>query len=207
MVICQLFCSPCSHKHNLTATSAVWSTGFVLENVTLKLESFEYLQLPFAISEGCIGQLKVQVGRLRRIAWTTAYLCGILLSPGIHPLLSRLKLQVPLLALRSRAFVVHLSGIKLVAQPRPDADWDMGALGSGARQLSCQSELACPDSMVACRPSTEERALSQACQTGRYGAAELVLNSCSHPSLQQVQLELLVPSGSSDHTPAAAAAG
>ena len=38
--------------------------------------------------------------------------------------------------------MVHLSGIKLVAQPRPDADWDMGALGSGARRLSCQSELA-----------------------------------------------------------------
>ena len=32
-----------------------------LENVRLKLEAFEYLQLPFNITEGCIGRLVVQV--------------------------------------------------------------------------------------------------------------------------------------------------
>ena len=38
-----------------------WSTGLVLENVRLKVEAFEYLQLPFNIKEGCIGRLEVQV--------------------------------------------------------------------------------------------------------------------------------------------------
>ncbi len=39
---------------------AAWSTGFVLENVRLKVEAFDYLQLPFVITEGCIGRLEVQ---------------------------------------------------------------------------------------------------------------------------------------------------
>ena len=59
-------CSTTYKKHasivaNHAWLFAVWSTGFVLENVALKLEAFDYLQLPFAVSEGCIGQLKVQV--------------------------------------------------------------------------------------------------------------------------------------------------
>ena len=37
-----------------------WSTGFVLENVRLKVEAFDYLQLPFVFTEGCIGRLEVQ---------------------------------------------------------------------------------------------------------------------------------------------------
>ena len=41
-----------------------WSTGLVLENVRLKVEAFEYLQLPFNIREGCIGRLEVQVKSL-----------------------------------------------------------------------------------------------------------------------------------------------
>jgi hypothetical protein len=32
----------------------------VLENVRLKVEAFEYLQLPFDITEGCIGRVEVQ---------------------------------------------------------------------------------------------------------------------------------------------------
>ena len=32
-----------------------------LENVRLKVEAFEYLQLPINITEGCIGRLVVQV--------------------------------------------------------------------------------------------------------------------------------------------------
>ena len=31
-----------------------------LENVRLKVEAFEYLQLPITITEGCIGRLVVQ---------------------------------------------------------------------------------------------------------------------------------------------------
>lgn len=32
-----------------------------LEDVRLKVEAFEYLQLPLNITEGCIGRLVVQV--------------------------------------------------------------------------------------------------------------------------------------------------
>lgn len=38
-----------------------WSTSLVLENVRLKVEAFEYLQLPFNLREGCIGRLEIQV--------------------------------------------------------------------------------------------------------------------------------------------------
>lgn len=40
---------------------AGWSTGLTLENVRLKVEAFEYLQLPFNITEGRIGRLVLQV--------------------------------------------------------------------------------------------------------------------------------------------------
>ena len=32
----------------------------MLENVRLKVEAFDYLQLPFVFTEGCIGRLEVQ---------------------------------------------------------------------------------------------------------------------------------------------------
>lgn len=35
----------------------------MLEQVQLRVEAFEYLQLPFAIKEGCVGRLKLQVRR------------------------------------------------------------------------------------------------------------------------------------------------
>ena len=43
---------------------AAWSTGFVLQDVALKLDAFDYLQLPFAVCSGCIGRLEVQVSNL-----------------------------------------------------------------------------------------------------------------------------------------------
>ncbi len=33
----------------------------MLENVRVKVEAFEYLQLPFNVREGCIGRLEIQV--------------------------------------------------------------------------------------------------------------------------------------------------
>ena len=42
-------------------SDAAWSTGLVLENLRLKVEAFEYLQLPFAIQEGTLGRLEIQV--------------------------------------------------------------------------------------------------------------------------------------------------
>ena len=40
---------------------AAWSTGLVLENLRLKGAAFEYLQLPFAIHDGNLGRLEIQV--------------------------------------------------------------------------------------------------------------------------------------------------
>lgn len=33
----------------------------ILENVQLRVDAFDYLQLPFVVKEGCIGGLKLQV--------------------------------------------------------------------------------------------------------------------------------------------------
>lgn len=33
-----------------------------MERVQLRVEAFEYLQLPFVIKEGTVGRLKLQVG-------------------------------------------------------------------------------------------------------------------------------------------------
>eukprot|EP00884_Botryococcus_braunii_P001070 jgi/Botrbrau1/10964/Bobra.0383s0018.1 len=38
-----------------------WSTGFVLENVQIKVDAFDYLLLPVDVRQGCIGRLEVQV--------------------------------------------------------------------------------------------------------------------------------------------------
>jgi len=46
----------------LALLNAAWSTGLVLENLRLKVAAFEYLQLPFAIHEGNLGRLEIQVG-------------------------------------------------------------------------------------------------------------------------------------------------
>ena len=49
------------------AVGAAWKTGFVLDNVRLKVEAFDYLQLPFDIKEGIVGRIEVQV-RLPELA-------------------------------------------------------------------------------------------------------------------------------------------
>ena len=46
-------------------TVAAWKTGFVLDNVRLKVDAFDYLQLPFDIKEGIVGRIEVQVSRLQ----------------------------------------------------------------------------------------------------------------------------------------------
>ncbi len=38
-----------------------WKTGLTLEDVKLKVEAFDYLQLPFAVKEGVAGKLQIQV--------------------------------------------------------------------------------------------------------------------------------------------------
>lgn len=43
------------------AGDAAWSTGVVLTDLKLKTEAFDNLQLPFAIQEGRLGRLEVQV--------------------------------------------------------------------------------------------------------------------------------------------------
>lgn len=40
---------------------AAWKSGVTLQNVKLKTEAFDYLQLPFDVKEGVVGRLQVQV--------------------------------------------------------------------------------------------------------------------------------------------------
>ena len=40
----------------------------MLDNVRLKVDAFDYLQLPFDIKEGIVGRIEVQVSRLRLAA-------------------------------------------------------------------------------------------------------------------------------------------
>jgi hypothetical protein len=53
-----------------------WSTSLVLENVRMKVEAFEYLQLPFNIKEGCIGRLEVQVQLHLRVIIVMLFCCS-----------------------------------------------------------------------------------------------------------------------------------
>lgn len=46
----------------------IWNGVAQLENVELRLEAFDYLQLPFAINKGVIGKLKVQVP-WKKLGW------------------------------------------------------------------------------------------------------------------------------------------
>ena len=47
---------------------AAWKTGFVLDNVRLKVDAFDYLQLPFEIKEGIVGRIEVQASCLPIVA-------------------------------------------------------------------------------------------------------------------------------------------
>lgn len=40
---------------------AAWKSGVTLQNVKLKVEAFDYLQLPIDVREGVVGRLQVQV--------------------------------------------------------------------------------------------------------------------------------------------------
>ena len=58
-----------------------WKTGLTLEDVRLKVEAFDYLQLPLAVKEGVAGKLQIQVhDRGARLGLHTA-------GPGLQQLL------------------------------------------------------------------------------------------------------------------------
>jgi len=42
---------------------AAWRTGLTLENVLLRLDAFEHLQLPVELLHGSIGRIQAQVGQ------------------------------------------------------------------------------------------------------------------------------------------------
>jgi N-terminal region of Chorein or VPS13 len=52
-------CQLCSSEHS--ALPAAWKSGVTLQHVKLKVEAFDYLQLPVDIKEGVVGRLQVQV--------------------------------------------------------------------------------------------------------------------------------------------------
>ena len=52
-----------------------------LENVRLKVEAFDYLQLPINITEGCIGRLVVQVMCSTSLHPGASWLCYLHVNP------------------------------------------------------------------------------------------------------------------------------
>lgn len=49
------------HPHLLTLPHAAWQTGVTLENIPIRLDALEYLQLPFRLTVGHIGRLQLQI--------------------------------------------------------------------------------------------------------------------------------------------------
>lgn len=47
--------------HRTASLPAAWRTGVTLEDVRLRVEALEYLQLPVAVQSGRIGRLSFQV--------------------------------------------------------------------------------------------------------------------------------------------------
>lgn len=59
--------TPVQQVHLVNAALLCRAGEGILENVQLRVEAFEYLQLPFAIKEGSVGRLKLQVRAI--VAW------------------------------------------------------------------------------------------------------------------------------------------
>jgi hypothetical protein len=110
--------------------STAWSTGFILENVQIKVEAFEYLQLPLEVSYGCIGRLEVQV-RVPQAFCFTHHHCSYLLF------LTLVSMQIPWRALRTRPVVIELADVELRVAERPETDWEEEAAG---RRLQARKE-------------------------------------------------------------------
>ncbi len=51
---------------------AAWRTGFSLENVSLRADAFDYLQLPFKLLSGRAGRIQVQASGGLRLSCCTA---------------------------------------------------------------------------------------------------------------------------------------
>lgn len=67
----------------------------VLEDVNLKLDAFDYLELPVAVTGGCVQRLEVQVGRAFSLNCNLGHLqgCESLLLIGHCKLDNQLQLS------------------------------------------------------------------------------------------------------------------
>lgn len=105
----------------LDVLCAAWSTGFVLENVQIKVDAFDYLLLPVDVSQGCVGRLEVQVS-------LTCRGIGFLLRVQDQASLLNLhSMQVPWRNLGARPVVVELSDVYLEVRERPESHWEEDA--------------------------------------------------------------------------------
>ena len=57
---------PCCQPLSAFHPTAAWRTGLTLENVLLRLDAFEHLQLPVELLHGSIGRIQAQVRWCRR---------------------------------------------------------------------------------------------------------------------------------------------
>jgi hypothetical protein len=99
-----------------------WRTGFILENVQIKVEAFEYLQLPVEVSYGCIGRLEVQVRVPQAFCFTHHHVTYL-------PFLTTVSMQIPWRALRALPVVIELADVELRVAERPETDWEEEAAG------------------------------------------------------------------------------
>ncbi|KAK9798969.1 hypothetical protein WJX73_003190 [Symbiochloris irregularis] len=97
-----------------------WSTGLVLENVSLKLDAFDYLELPVAVTGGCVDRLEVQVPwRALRSKPVLVKLSGVSLTVAERP--ESDWEEGPAGKRASAAKLAQLAALELQALSAPDA--------------------------------------------------------------------------------------
>jgi N-terminal region of Chorein or VPS13 len=98
----------------------------VLENVQLRADAFDYLQLPFVVRHGSVGKLKLQVTstKTRRVALFAAAVavpgacCHAVRRPAAA------AMQIPWGHWRGGALVVELEDVVLCVSSREEVDWE-----------------------------------------------------------------------------------
>lgn len=130
----------------------------ILEDVQLRVEAFEYLQLPFVIKEGSVGRLKLQVcaptQQQRAPPGDPALCCAALVQPHAGRQQLRFSpttascclcvsscMQIPWGRWRGGPLVVELSDVVLCVAPREESDWEEGPALRRA-QAAKQAQLA-----------------------------------------------------------------
>lgn len=130
---------------------AAWKSGVTLQNVKLKAEAFDYLQLPVDVKEGIVGRLQVQVPHSAACVPACPLArhdiaCPQTVSASCAHCKQRdcLHVQVPWHPFTGRLLQIALSDVYLQVGPRKEADWEEGPAGKRAEvhgELNMRGEL------------------------------------------------------------------